>query len=80
MPATMQAGMAIPGAPTSRPMTSRVAPVRMTHMGQSKGGSWINLARAGFVRLAINQPATRIRRIPRTNCVRFLFSIHILLI
>jgi hypothetical protein len=36
-------------------------------MGQSKGGSRMNLAKAGFARLAIIHPATRINTIPSTN-------------
>src|ERR671913_2138732 len=70
MPATMDAGTAIPGAPVSKPIRKIIKPAPIVHMGQVKLFSSQSCT-AGTWRVMTSQPPNRISNIPRTRLVRF---------
>src|SRR3989304_5752484 len=79
MPATMDAGTAIPGAPVIKPMSRMSNPAPIVHIGQVKLLSSQSCT-AGTWRGAHKPPPKRIKKIPRIRLERFCLIAFLLLI
>src|SRR5574341_1306134 len=70
IPATIDAGTAIPGEPVIKPMSRMSNPAPMVHIGQVKFLS-SQFCRVGTWRVSTNHPPKRIKRIPKIRLERF---------